>query len=568
MGSRTTRQSENGSETAPLLRAASGSVSESVISYGIFAGRQDAGTGKADIKNGSAQTATITNGVVSGNGPLKPKGVKLALISALAIGVFLVAVDHTLTIATYGRIGSELQALNSTSWIATAYFLTLTTFQPLYGKLSDIFGRKPCLLFAYAVFGLGCLGCGLARDIVELCVARAIQGIGGGGMNALVAILVTDLVSLRDRGLWQGYINIVYAVGMSTGAPVGGLLADNIGWRWAFAIQFPLALLALLAVYLVLDLPQTDHSHWSAKFLRIDFVGAFTLVLAVFLLLFGLDNGSNEGWSEKITVIPLALAPVLFAVFVLVEAKVAKEPFAPGHVIFNPPLLATYGANFFGLGGNMSVLFVIALFFQAALDMNATWSGLAFVPSTFFSLIGSLGVGLIIRRTGRYYWLTLAGYSFMILGSIPMVLGAGLQSALIINIGICIAAFGNTISITTTLVAMIANAATENTAVVIACSYLFRALGTTIGISVSMATLQQMLRMNLADKLGGADRAREIEEQVRLSLDYIRRLDPDVAATVRKCYGIATQWSLLPVTTFLILAIVSSIFIKENKLDR
>ncbi|KAI0971654.1 MFS multidrug transporter [Xylaria arbuscula] len=568
MGSQTIRQSGNGSETAPLLGIASGSVSESAISHRIFTGGRDAEIGTADIKNGSAQTETVANGVVSGNDPPKPKGVKLALIPALAIGIFLVAVDHTLTIATYGRIGSELKALNSTSWIATAYFLTLTTFQPLYGKLSDIFGRKPCLLFAYAVFGLGCLGCGLARDIVELCVARAIQGVGGGGMNALVTILVTDLVSLRDRGVWQGYINVVYAAGMSTGAPVGGLFADNIGWRWAFAIQFPLALLAFVAVYLVLDLPQTNHSRWSAKFLRIDFIGAFTLVLAVFLLLSGLDNGGNEGWAKKMTVIPLALAPVLFAIFVLVEAKVAMEPFAPGHVIFNPPLLAAYGANFFGLAGNMSVLFFIALFFQAALGMTATSSGLAFVPITFFAITGSLGVGFLMKRTGRYYWLTLAGYTFMLLGSLPMVLGAGQQSATIVIVGLGIAAFGNSISITTTLVAMIANATPENTAVVIACSYLFRSLGAAIGISVSMATLQQMLRVNLADKLGGADRAREIEEQVRLSLDYIRRLDPDVAAMVRKSYAIATQWSFLPVTAFLILAIVSSIFIRENKLDR
>lgn len=125
----------------------------------------------------------------------------------------MVAVDQTLTIASYGKMGSDLNALNSTSWISTSYFLTLTVFQPLYGRLSDIFGRKECLLFGYAVFGLACLGCGLSRDIVELCVARAIAGIGGGGMNAVVTILVTDLVSLRDRGLFQGYINVVYTAG-------------------------------------------------------------------------------------------------------------------------------------------------------------------------------------------------------------------------------------------------------------------------------------------------------------------------------------------------------------------
>lgn len=159
------------------------------------------------------------------------------------------AIDQLLTVATYAKIGNELNALNSTSWIATSYvsrsdysrrhshvmhkyFLTLTSFQPLYGKLSDIFGRKECLLFAYAVFGIGCLGCGLAQDIVQLCIARGISGIGGGGMNAVVSILLTDLVPLRERGIWQGYMNVIASVGTSVGAPLGGFLAESVGWRW------------------------------------------------------------------------------------------------------------------------------------------------------------------------------------------------------------------------------------------------------------------------------------------------------------------------------------------------
>lgn len=112
------------------------------------------------------------------------------------------------------------------------YFLTLTCCQPLYGKLSDIFGRKECLLFAYLFFGLGSLGCGLAQDIWQLIASRAIAGVGGGGINAVVSILLTDLVPLRDRGLWQGYLNIIFGAGTAFGAPIGGLVADSLGWRW------------------------------------------------------------------------------------------------------------------------------------------------------------------------------------------------------------------------------------------------------------------------------------------------------------------------------------------------
>lgn len=113
------------------------------------------------------------------------------------------------------------------------YLLTLTSCQPLYGKLSDIFGRKECLLFAYSVFGIGCLGCGLAQSMLQLCVSRAVAGVGGAGMTSVVAILISDIVPLRDRGVWQGYINLIFGLGTATGAPLGGILADSIGWRWS-----------------------------------------------------------------------------------------------------------------------------------------------------------------------------------------------------------------------------------------------------------------------------------------------------------------------------------------------
>ncbi|KAI1821353.1 major facilitator superfamily domain-containing protein [Xylaria intraflava] len=537
------------SETAPLLGPPDGipEPSSKAVGNGTFAGPGDG--------------AAVPE-------PVKPKVKMAALVPALAIGIFLVSLDQTLTIAAYGRMSSELEALSSSSWIATSYFLTLTTSQPLYGKLSDMFGRKACLLSSYAIFALGCLGCGLARNILELCVARAIAGLGGGGMNALVSILVTDLVSLRDRGLWQGYINIIYSLGTSTGGPIGGLFADSIGWRWAFIIQCPIAFLAFLSVYLVLHLPRRNQSHWTSKISRVDATGAITLLSAVFVLLFGLDNGSNKGWGEKITIIPLALTPVFFALFVLVEAKVAKEPFAPGHVVFDPPLLAAYGTNIFGVAAQTSVMFFIALFFQGALGMSATMSGLLFVPSTFLSLAGSLSGGFLIRRTGRYYLLTLIGHGIMLLSLVPLILGAGFASAAVSSVGISMLGFGCSMFINSTLISIIANAAATDTAVAIGCSYLFRSLGTTIGISITTATLQQMLRVSLTERLGGAGRAREIEEQVRLSLDYIRTLEPDVAAVVRQCYAVATQWAFVPVSVFVVLACASAIFVREKKLDR
>uniref|UniRef100_A0A0D2XD05 Major facilitator superfamily (MFS) profile domain-containing protein n=1 Tax=Fusarium oxysporum (strain Fo5176) TaxID=660025 RepID=A0A0D2XD05_FUSOF len=327
--------------------------------------------------------------------------------------VYLAAADQLLTVATYAKIGNELKALNNTSWIATAS-------QPLYGKLSDIFGRKPCLLFAYIVFSLGCLGCGLAQGMAQLCAARAVAGIGGGGMNSVVAILLSDLVPLKDRGVWQGKISILFFAGTATGAPLGGILADSVGWRWSFLGQVPLCFLAFIAVYIVLDLPPVEHDHWLAKVRKIDFLGAFTLVAAVVALLLGLDSGSNLGWSHIMTVVALSSTPVLFALFLLIEINVASHPFAPGHIIFDRSLFACYGVGFFSGAGQTSTIFFLPLIFQAVQGLGATQSGSLLVPGMIAGVAGSILGGWIIKRTEKFYAVTLSAYALVLVSVIPM----------------------------------------------------------------------------------------------------------------------------------------------------
>lgn len=250
-------------------------------------------------------------------------------------------------------------------------------------------------------------------------------------MNSVVSILITDIVPLRDRGIWQGYINIIFAAGTSTGAPLGGWLADSIGWRWPFIGQAPLCLAAFLAVYYVLDLPKHSSSnavaedHWRAKLAKVDFLGAACLVAAVFCLLVGLDNGSNYGWNEKETYVPLTLTPMLFAFFVFVEMRVAAHPFAPGHIIFERSLFACYLANFFGVAGQIAPVFVLPLFFQAVGGMSATHSGALLVPAMVSAVLASLGGGLVIRRTGRYYGITVASFTVLLFSVVPLFLFTG-----------------------------------------------------------------------------------------------------------------------------------------------
>jgi predicted MFS family arabinose efflux permease len=444
----------------------------------------------------------------------------------------------------------------------------------LYGKLSDIFGRKPCLLFGYFVFGLGCLFCGLAQNMGQLIAARAFSGIGGGGMTTVVSILLSDTVPLRERGKWQGYVNIIYATGASTGAPLGGILADSIGWRWAFLIQAPLCLAAFISVSLVLKLPKVESSHWKTQLKRIDFLGAAILIAAVFTLLLGLDRGSNVSWSSKTALISLGVSLPLFIIFILVEMKVAREPFAPGHIIFHRSLFACYLCNFFSFSGWLAALFYLPLYFQAVDNVTATGAGLRLIPSILCGVSGSLFGGIYMQKTGRYFWLTVIAYSGLTLGLTAIFLCSGVvvDSTIGIIIGMCCCGFGNGIGVTSTLIGLIANASKDDQAIATACSYLFRSLGSVFGVAMSATVANSALRKNLTEKLPTLGlpeaEALEIAERVRQSLEYLKELKPAVRAVVADCYAGSTSAAFGLQIGLVFGAAASAWLIKEKALSR
>lgn len=410
----------------------------------------------------------------------------------------------------------------------------------------------------------------VVTHLAELIIARAICGIGGGGTTSVVSILLTDLVPLRERGIWQGYVNIVYALGTTTGAPLGGFLAESVGWRWSFIGQAPICLAAFVAVYLILKSPKKDHGHWREKLGNVDFLGAAALISAVFSLLLALDNGSNRGWSQPFTLGLLAASPVLFAVFVLIEMKVALHPFAPGHITFDRSLFACYAANFFGVGGQMPIWFYLPLLYQAYYGMTVVQASLLFIPGSIAGVFASLGSGYIIKRTGRYYWLTVASYATLFLSCVPLVLCTGTVAGSVVgtSIGLMMSSFGVGAGLTTTLVGLISNAAAEDAAVVVACSYLYRSLGLSIGVSAMSAVMQQALRTQLAAKLGDGDEALHIAERVRESLDYIRELDPQLADIVRSSYRSSVAAVFMSTAVFLLCALVSASFVHEKRVAR
>ncbi|KAL9095975.1 MAG: hypothetical protein Q9165_001973 [Trypethelium subeluteriae] len=491
------------------------------------------------------------------------------IFPALGIGVFMTACDQTLIVTSYGRIGSELNALNQTSWIATAYFLTLTAFQPLYGKMSDIFSRKGCLLFSYTVFGLGCLWCGLAPDMTNLIIARAFAGVGGGGMSTVSSIFLSDTVALRERGKWQGYINIIYAFGAAAGPPLGGFLVDSIGWRWAFLVQVPLCIIAFLAVFFAMNLPKKEDEHWKKKLRRIDFLGAVILLAAVSMLLLGLDRGSNVSWTATLTIVCLAVSIPLIVAFLFVEVKVASEPFAPGRIIFERSLVACYLCNGFSYCGWMGTVFYVPLKFQAVDGFSPTRAGVAIIPSVLAAVSGSVFGGFYMQRTGKYYWITVICYFLLVIGAIIVFVFSGLLIDSIpgIIVGMVIAGFGSGIGVTTTLIGLIANASPEDQAIATACSYLFRSLGSTVGVSLSATVANQVLRNQLANALSSGEDAAEIAERVRESLSYIRDLGPAVREIVRQCYAQSVRAAFGLQIGLVAGAFVSAWFIREKRLS-
>ncbi|KAJ5720997.1 uncharacterized protein N7483_008931 [Penicillium malachiteum] len=528
------------SETSPLLGNGNGTASTGAIDLP----HEESAEHRNDVDEQSKE-------------PFKDAQKQLKyIIPAISLGIFLSAADQTIIMASYGQIGSDLKALNLTSWIATSYFLTLTSFQPLYGKLSDIFGRKGCLLFAYAIFGTGCLFCGLAQNIYQLIAARVFQGIGGGGMTTVVSILMSDIVPLRDRGLWQGIINIIWATGSGMGAPLGGILADYIGWRWAFLAQFPLCIVAFIAVSLMLKLPARENVHWKDKLRRIDFLGAIVLVGAVLGFLVGLDRGSNVSWTMPLTVI--SWGSRWSSLFSSSWSKSTSRLSLSHRVIsssiahFSPAIVATSSAS------------------EAVDGVSATIAGVRLLPSILTGVSGSLFAGAIMRWSGKYYWLTIASYTSLTAGCFLIYLSSGgaTTSLIAMIIGMCMSSFGNGIGVTTTLIGLISNATVEDQAVVTACSYLFRSLGSVIGLSLSSTVVQQLLREQLRIDLHDSKNIDEIVAGVRESLDYIKRLDPDIANIVRHCYGWSTNKGFAFLTGVVFFALFSAFFIKEAKLNR
>lgn len=331
------------------------------------------------------------------------------------VGVILGAIDSTIVATLSAPISSEFQSLSLMSWLATAYLISNAACQPISGRLTDIFGRGPGLIFSNVVFGIGNLICGLAQDEVTMIAGRVISGIGGGGLMAISTFLASDLIPLRQRGIVQGIGNICFGSGAMVGGIFGGLLNDHtkLGWRLAFLIQVPPVFLSAIAVAFLVRVPpkQSDKSYLA----RIDYGGVFFTIAFLVLLLLGLNSGGNiVPWISPLPLVTIPLSFVVFGAMVWWELR-ATQPILPVRLLSARTPLAACLCNFFCTMAMLCGVFYAPLYLQT-IGHSATKAGLMILPSPVGVAVGSIVTGVYMRKTGRYYEVGVTSLLFFVAG--------------------------------------------------------------------------------------------------------------------------------------------------------
>lgn len=302
--------------------------------------------------------------------------------AAICIPVFLSAMDGTIAATLQQPIGAS-------------YLLSTCCFTPLYGRLSDIFGRKGAMLLALTLFTIGRLLCVTAPSMEALIAGRVIAGMGGGGVMTVSNITVTDLIPLRYRGLFQGLLNILLGAGVGLSGPLGDWISDNFCWRIAFGFQVPLLVLAaiLVSIHVNIILPKAPLT-LKQKLAKVDWLGSVTLVVAVSSILIGFSFQATEDldWSDPLVWGPLVFSIFTFASFWLVEAKVSPEPVLPMRLLLSRTPLAVALTNFFGSVVSFSVLYNVPQYFMAVRLQTASRTGLHLLPNSLSRKYCSLEV--------------------------------------------------------------------------------------------------------------------------------------------------------------------------------
>jgi EmrB/QacA subfamily drug resistance transporter len=415
----------------------------------------------------------------------------MVIFSGLMLGMFLAALDQTIVATALPRITDDLGGLDHLSWVVTSYLLASTVSTPLYGKLGDLFGRKKLYQGAIVIFFVGSVCSGLAQDMGQLIAARAVQGLGAGGLIVLAQALIGDTVSPRERGRYMGYFGAVFGFSSVAGPLLGGFLTDNLSWRWVFYVNVPIAIAAFAVTGAVLP---KGHRVGNP---RIDYLGSALLVAAVScLVLCATWGGTEYEWGSP-TIVGLGLASLaLLAVLVGVERRV-PEPVIPVHLFsvrsFNVVIVVSFivGAAMFG------AISFLPLFLQVVTGASATNSGLLLLPLMLGLLTASSGSGQIISRTGRYKVFPLVGTA---LATVAMGLLATMgpdTTGITVTVYMVVLGAGLGFTMQTLILAVQNAVGPRDMGVATSSATFFRSMGGSLGVALFGALFNARLSDNL-----------------------------------------------------------------------
>jgi EmrB/QacA subfamily drug resistance transporter len=446
----------------------------------------------------------------------------LLVIYGLMAGMFLASLDQTVVGTSIRTIADDLHGLSEQAWVTTGYLIVSTIATPIYGKLSDIFGRKPLFIIAITVFVLGSVLSGFfATSMYELAAFRAIQGLGAGGLMSIPLAVMGDMLAPRERAKYQGYFLAVFGVSSLAGPLIGGLFAgaDQIlfitGWRWVFLINIPIGIIALFMVTRFLHLPKRS----ANRSVRIDWWGAATVIIAVAPLLLVAEQGQTWGWGSGGAWACYVIGALGIAGFILSERLMGDSALIPLKLFKSPTFsMATILGVLVGFG-MFGALSSIPLFLQLVFGFNPTQSGFALLPMILGLMISSIASGQLISRTGKYKIFPILGTGFMAIGFYLFTFISASTPYILLAAGMLLVGLGLGQLMQTLTIASQNAVGARDIGVATSSSTFFRQIGGTLGVAVIFSLLFSRLPDTL--KAAFAD--------PKLKAALVRATDPTTA---------------------------------------